>query len=195
MNRKRQRTEPQELKLTVGELKGKQSVRATFKLPRHVIQLLSVLAGQLGIKQKSLFDQLIEDASVLGQVAEEARNYSPGGKDRCQKTFVISRNSLMSLDNIAKQRKISRDVLVEVSIRRLLPVIDSELKKHEGRKIVLNEMKSYLEQGQKLLARAGELLGREDRVYEMIQHQVSLSKKNFSEVNSIVEKGKPMEEW
>ena len=37
--------------LTAEALKGRQSVRATFKLSEHVINLLSLVANQLGLKQ------------------------------------------------------------------------------------------------------------------------------------------------
>lgn len=183
------------LRLTVDDLRKKQSVRATFRLPRHVIELLSLIAGQLGIKQKSLFDQLIEDASVLGRVAREAQGYSCDSEDRRQKTFVISRSSLHSLNDTARQQKIPRDILVEVSIKRLLPIIETELEKHKKRKKLLVEMRGYLLEGQKLLQNAGEQLGEADPLYAMIDDQVRLARKNISMVENIVERGMPMEEW
>jgi hypothetical protein len=183
------------LEVSIDDLKGRQSVRATFRLPRQAIELLSVIAAQLGIKQKSLFDQLVEDMSVLGRIAQEAQHYSPGETERRQKTFVISRNSLVALDYIARQQRIPRDVLVEFSIRRLLPVIESELKKHEQRKILLQEMQDYLRHGQKILKKADDLLGQDDQLYQMIEHQVDLSARNVALISGMVEKGRPMEEW
>lgn len=183
------------LEVSIDDLKGRQSVRATFRLPRQTIELLSVIAAQLGIKQKSLFDQLVEDMSVLGRIAQEAQHYSPGETERRQKTFVISRNSLVALDYIARQQRIPRDVLVEFSIRRLLPVIESELKKHEQRKILLQEMQDYLRHGQKILKKADDLLGQDDQLYQMIEHQVDLSARNVALISGMVEKGRPMEEW
>ncbi|MCK9296271.1 MAG: hypothetical protein M0P70_14435 [Desulfobulbaceae bacterium] len=184
-----------ELKLSIDTLKGRQSVRATFRLPKQAIELLSVIASQLGIKQKSLFDQLVEDISVLGRIAREAQNYAPGEAERQQKTFVISRNSLVALDYIARQQGIPRDVLVEFSIRRLLPVIESELQRHEKRKILLKEMQDYLRQGQQILQRAAELIGKDDQLYQLIEQQVDLCARNTAMISSMVEKGKPMEEW
>ena len=47
------------------DLRGRQSVRTTFKLPARSIDALSLLAGQLGIKQKSIVDHLeIRSAEV-----------------------------------------------------------------------------------------------------------------------------------
>ena len=195
MGLKNKKTLSSELKLTLDDLKGKQSVRATFRLPKQVIDLLSVVAAQLGIKQKSLFDQLVEDTSVLGQLAEEAQNYFPREQERRQKTFVISRNSLVLLDLIAQKEQVPRDVLVEVSIKRLLPIIDVELKRHEKRKILLKEMKDYLAQGKNLLEKAGDLLGQDDNIYSMIENQLNLCERNVATVNSLVEKGKVMEDW
>ena len=181
--------------LSMEDLKGKQSVRATFRLPKRVIDLLSVLSGQLGIKQKSLFDQLIEDATILGQIAEGARDFSPAQKDRCQKTFVISRSSLVSLDFIAERERIPRDLLVEISIKRLLPLIESELEKHQKRKILLKEMNDYAKQGRRLLEKAEDLLGVDDKLYELISQQVNLAERNLLTLKRMVEKGSPMENW
>ncbi len=37
------------------DLKGRQSVRATFRLSEDCIDAISILSAQLGIKQKSVF--------------------------------------------------------------------------------------------------------------------------------------------
>jgi hypothetical protein len=181
--------------LTLEELKGKQSVRATFRLPQQVIDLLSVIASQLGIKQKSLFDQLIESRSVLKKIADEVQNHPDGTKDRVQKTYVISRSTLTTLDYVARNRNIPRDTLVEISIKRLLPIIETELEKHQKRKVLLQEMKNYSRQGKFLLKKAKTLLGAEDQLYEMIKHQVKITERNVATVKEIVRKGKLMEDW
>ena len=51
------------------DLRGKQSVRATFKLTKKAIDSLGVVALHMGIKQKSLFDHIIEDTSTLKELA------------------------------------------------------------------------------------------------------------------------------
>ena len=115
-------------------LKGKQSVRATFRLPEHIINLLGIVASQLGIKQKSLFDQLLENKDVLIKVAEKAHTNIHVKEERRQKMFVLSKNSLNVLAAVAKQQKIPRDFLVEISIERLLPIINAEQEKLKKRK-------------------------------------------------------------
>ena len=51
------------------DLRGRQSVRATIKLSENAINTISVVAAHLGIRQKSLFDHLIEDRRSLGLMA------------------------------------------------------------------------------------------------------------------------------
>lgn len=181
--------------LFMEDLKGKQSVRATFRLPRQVIGLLSVMAAQLGIKQKSLFDHLVENSEILEEVAAETKEFSLPPEDRQQKTFVISRSSLVTLDRIARDQHLPRDVLVEAFIRRLLPVIDTELKKHKKRKTLLRELENSLQKDRQLLKKTEDLLGREDQLYGMIDHQVKICEKNVETLKNIIAKGKPMEEW
>ena len=43
-------------KPTTLDLRGRQSVRATFRLSEACIDAISILSAQLGIKQKSVFD-------------------------------------------------------------------------------------------------------------------------------------------
>ncbi len=182
-------------KISFAELRKKQSVRATFKLPQEIIDLLGVIAGQLGIKQKSLLDKLIEDASLFAKLVHEADQASDNKTARRQKTYVISRSSLRSINEAAKKQKISRDVLVEFSIRRLLPIIETELEKHINRKIILKEMQNYLRLGESLREKTEKLLGRDDTLVDMIAKQVHLAQKNIQEVDAIIEKGRPMENW
>jgi len=182
-------------KLTLDDLKKKQSVRATFKLPQQTISLLSMVARQLGVKQKSLFDQLIDNPAVLTQVIQDSREFAEDQKDRQQKTFVISRDSLTSINTIAKQENISRDLLVEISISRLLPIIDKELERHKKRKKILADMKKHQLQGKRILSRADKLLGSDDQLSEMLRKQVKLVQRDISEIEALIEQGTAMERW
>ena len=89
------------------ELRGRQSVRATFKLTEACIGAISIVAAHLGIKQKSLFDHLVEDINTLNSIAGELRNVSLKNFSRVQKTYVISRKSLYSLDEVSKNSQCS----------------------------------------------------------------------------------------
>ncbi len=181
------------IKISEERLRGRQSVRTTFRLSEDLIALIGVVAGQFGLKQKSLFDQLIEDTAVLHKVAESAAGYTPDNAQRRSKTFVLSKQSLHSLEMVAAERRISRDALVEVSIRRLMPVVLAEWEKHKKRQTILAEMENFLGHGQDLLAQAERLLGREDPVYEMIDRMVRLGKEKVANLADMVARGKLME--
>ena len=57
MKNRNQIKKARELQIDTGELKGKQSVRTTFKLPEKIINLLKVSAKHLNIKQKTLLQK------------------------------------------------------------------------------------------------------------------------------------------
>ncbi len=176
-------------------LKGKQSVRATFRLPAQVIELLGIIAAQLGLKQKSLFDQLIEDVSVLDKVARRVRGYSPERSEQRRKTFVLSKRSRQVLDMISREQQIPQDILVEVSIKRLLPVMNAEQERHRKQRLILNDMQDYLDQGEKILRKADRLLGNEDQAYAMAKKIVTLCTEKVAELEAIIGKGQPMEDF
>ena len=182
-------------KITADDLRQKQSVRATFKLPQQTISLLSVVARQLGVKQKSLFDQLNDNPKALSQLVRDSHGFVRDSKDRQQKTFVISRNALLSVNQTAKEENISRDLLVELSISRLVPVAVNELEKHEKRKALLEDMEKHLQQGKKILRKADKLLGADDPLVAMLQKQVDLSQKSIAEIHGLLEQGGEMEGW
>lgn len=146
------------------DLRGRQSVRATFKLSARAIEALSIVAVHLGIKQKSLFDHLIEDVQTLNVIAREIESEEFRSLDRVQKTFVISRRTLTSLDEISRQFKAPRDALVEYSIQRLLPVIQRERDKHRRRKKLMAEIEQHYQGGMRLMEQAAALLGEDDPV-------------------------------
>jgi hypothetical protein len=146
------------------DLRGRQSVRATFKLSARAIEALSIVAVHLGIKQKSLFDHLIEDVGTLNAIAREIEAEGFKALSRVQKTFVISRRTLMSLDEISRRFKAPRDALVEYSIQRLVPVIQREREKHRRRKQLLSEIDQHFQEGIKLLEQSVSELGEDDPV-------------------------------
>lgn len=184
-----------DLGLTAEVLKGKQSIRATFRLPVDIIQLLSIAAAQLGIKQKTLFDQLVEDREILAQVADEARRYEGTQEERRQKTLVLSRNSLISLEKVARQYGMPRDVLVEVSISRLLPVIDAEQKKQKHRKAMLAELEQHHQQGLLLLEKTDQVLGENDPVCQRIAQALEVEQRQIDQIRQIIRRGQRVEEF
>ena len=172
------------------DLRGRQSVRATFKLSENAINTMSVVAAHLGIRQKSLFDHLIEETRSLGLIASGVQPDKFSRLQRIQKTYVISRKPLCCLDDASKDLDASRDALVEYSIQRLLPLIEEERKRHRKRKEILDEMTKFLKQGERILEKSRKLLGEDDPVHERLEAAMRACRKGHNAIGSFVEKGK-----
>ncbi len=177
------------------DLRGRQSVRATFKLSARAIDVLSIVATQLGIKQKSLFDHLIEDVKSLNVIANEIEDEAFGALDRVQKTFVVSRRTLSCLEQTSRQFNAPRDALVEYSIQRLLPVIAKERERHSKRKAILNDINTHLAQGLKILQKAQSLLGEDDPVYARFETAMHSLVNSQSHIENYVKKGSVIEDF
>ncbi len=180
---------------STSDLKGKQSVRATFRLTGGCIDAISIVAAQLGIKQKSLFDHLAEDIQSLESIALEIKNKKLKKQNRTQKTFVISKRSLSSLDETSKLFNAPRDALVEYSIQRLLPIINKEREKHEKRKEFLARIKKHFKEGEKILKDIKKQLGDDDPItnkFEMVMSGYETAKSN---IKTFIDRGKSIEDF
>ena len=177
------------------DLRGRQSVRATFKLSARAIDALSIVAVHLGIKQKSLFDQLIEDAGSLSHIAREIESDDFSTLERVQKTYVISRKTLRSLEDTSRQFDAPRDALVEYSIQRLLPVIAQEREKHQKRKEILQDINAHFEQGLKILNKTRALLGENDPVYTKLEAAMGACMHARENIDQFVERCEIIEEF
>lgn len=181
--------------LSAERLQGKQSVRATFRLPEHIIKLLNVVAFQLGLKQKSLFDQLIEDQDIVKKIAERMpeQETQTANKQRRPKTYVLNRRSLEIIEKLSKELNMPRDVLVEIFIQQLLPILRSEREKYKNRSIIYKDLEQYLEQGKELFIKAEHLLGAEDATCEKIKIGIGLNERILDSLRRMIESSRAME--
>ncbi len=179
---------------TTADLRGRQSVRTTFKLSERSIGALSILAGQLGIKQKSLFDHLIEDIQALRTIAGELNTVGQTVQ-KVAKTYVISRKTLENLEQVSEQYNTPRDALVEYSIERILPLLIREKEKHGKRKLLMEELQAYLRQGTALLERAENDLGRDDPVFVEILAMMRSVSSCCNELEQCVLRGNKIENF
>lgn len=180
---------------SAADLMGKQSVRATFKLTSKAIDAISIVSTHLGIKQKSLFDQLMDDTASLSMIAHEIHSNKTPFPDRIQKTYVLSRKTLSCLDAVSKKFNAPRDVLVEYSIQRLLPIIVREKEKHQKRKEILDDLTGLLQNSYTLLQKARDLLGEDDPVFDRIRAAVTTCENSHAFVDFFVKKGEVIEDF
>lgn len=180
-------------KMTTTALKGKQSVRTNFKLSAACIHAINIVATQLGIKHRSLFDYLVEDADSLKAIAAEIAKKNPRANRGIQKSFIVSRETLGTIDEMCEELKISRDTLVELSVRRLLPIVEKEIESHRKRKILFESVRNHYAHSRKVLSQIKEDVGADDPIYKVYQNTVSTCKQVMTQVGDIISKGKVLE--
>jgi hypothetical protein len=177
---------------SASDLTGMQSVRVTFKLSKQAIQTINVVAAQLGIRQKSLFDHLMEDAESLAAVANEIGHSLPGAQDRVHKTFVVSRKTLTILERVSQSSNAPRDVLIEYSVRRLQPIIEREQEKQKKRKEIVKEFKQMVLDARQLLKKAGDHLDEDDPIFSRLAAAVNYSLNSHQHMVEFVKKGEDL---
>lgn len=182
-------------KTLTSELKERQSVRASFRLTEGCIDAISIVATQMGIKQKSLFDHLAEDIESLKSIARELKYTKLKTQHRVQKTYVISRKSLASFDEIAMLFNTPRDVLIERSIQRLLPIIIKEREKHEKRKEFLLRIRKHFGEGEKILDDIRKQLGDDDPIISKYTLIMSGYKSVKDHIEKFINKSKNIEKF
>jgi uncharacterized protein (UPF0147 family) len=187
--------EPSSSDSAFSDLRGRQSVRATFKLSDQCIEAISIIAAQMGIKQKSLFDHLFSDPRVLSDIARKVSNARLEVANRVQKTFVISRGALISLEDIAKNFNAPRDALIEMSVHRLLPIIVDERKRHTKRKAVMARVQEHLQEGRELLRIAVKTLGEEDPLTDRLSSAMAVYENAFKHMAAFIEKSEGLESF
>ena len=174
------------LQVDADELKKRQSVRTTFKLPEKTINLLKISAKHLGIKQKTLLDQLIEDETILNILAKEAQTHCRNDDDCRPKTFVLSRKALDLIDVMLDRYDIARDILVELSITRLASYIESLSETHEQRKSLLKEIDKYQQLLEEISSKAKATLKQEDPFRTKLERLTQTTQKGVEEIRKLV---------
>ncbi len=175
------------------DLLGRQSVRATFRLSERAIDAIAIVAGHLGIKKKSLFDHLMDDATTLNAIARNLAQVKNQNHPRIQKTFVLSRKTLNALEQISRTFDAPRDALVEYSIQRLEAVIKVERDKHELRKALMGDVEAHVIRARELLEKARKRLGNDDVLCRSLERLMESEVHTFREIEDILEKGRMIE--
>ena len=177
------------------DLRGRQSVRTTFKLTPRSIDALSLLASQLGIKQKSIFDHLVDDTRALQALARDLENRAELVKERVPKTYVISRKTLENLEQVCKRYQAPRDALVEFCIERIMPLIKEEKEKHLNRQKLQTKLDQFVVLSRELLEDADKELDRDDPVFEQVYQMARTAQDGCDEIHQIIDKGKRLEDF
>ncbi|WP_457553731.1 hypothetical protein [Desulfobacula sp.] len=180
---------------TMFELRGKQSVRATFKLSQKAIDAIGLVAIHMGIKQKSLFDHIIEDLDALGSLAKTIQIKQFKKIPRRQKTFVLNRRTIEALETISQAYGTPRDALVEYSVKKLGSIISAEKLRHKDRKILQKEVVAHFYQGRLLYKKSVAVLGENDPFCKRIEKAIFACQKSEEALSEFIEKSKVLENF
>lgn len=175
------------------DLRGKQSVRATFKLSQKAIDSIGLVAIHMGIKQKSLFDHIIEDLDALDSLAKTIRIRQFNKIPRRQKTFVLSRKTIEALETISQAYGTPRDALVEYSIEKLGSIISDEKLRHEERKILKENVQDHFNKGKALYKKAVSILGKNDPFCRRLEKAIFTCQRVEEDLTEFIEKSKVLE--
>lgn len=185
----------QTLRSTLFDLRGKQSVRATFKLSQKAIDSIGLVAIHLGIKQKSLFDHIIDDLDALDTLAKNIKLRQFQKIERTQKTYVLSRKTIEALEAISQAYDTPRDALVEYSIKKLESIITAEQTRHRERIILHKKISNHFIQGETLYKKAADLLGKNDPFCRQMEKAISACSRTQEELNEFIEKSRALEKF
>ena len=180
-------------RMSTSALMGKQSVRTSFRLSEACIHAINIVSTQLGLKHRSLFDYLVEDTDSLKTLAEDIVKGDHDQSKKIQKSYIISRETLETIDETCDSLSLSRDALIEYSVRRLLPIIEKEIANHRKRKHMLDLVKKHFKDSRIVLSQMKENVGAEDPIYKAFKNTVAACKQVNTQINDIISKGKVLE--
>jgi hypothetical protein len=178
---------------SAADLRGRQSVRTTFKLSNRCIEAIHILGMHLQLMPKSLFDHLVQERDTLEAIAKETQASVTTDEPRTSKTYVISRDAGEILNRVSRKWKIARDALLETSIRHLMPLIEKEQVRHTCRKQLIFKMKAHLVKGRQLLDEMVADLGENDPMCSGMKNVVANYEKEFEAIAGFIKKGESIE--
>ena len=179
-------------KASASGLRGRQSIRVAFKLTPNCIEAINILGSHLRLKPKSLFDHMVQERQTLEAIVQ-ARGAQAAEEKRVAKTYVISRDAVLVLDAVARDLNIPRDILVETSVRHLMPLIQKEQARHRARKNLLAKMERHLQTGRKLRDEMRQDLGRNDPMSEKMKQVMDTYERSYAGIAEFIKKGENIE--
>ena len=126
----------------------------------------------------------MEDAETLQAIADNIEAEEFKKRDSVQKTYVLSRKALSSLDRASKSFNAPRDALVEYSVRRLWPIIENEREKHQKRKALLAKIANHYAEGEKFLVAAEKDLGPDDPVVDKLSTTMAVYRNALAAIDT-----------
>jgi hypothetical protein len=182
-------------KASAAGLRGRQSTRVAFKLTPKCVDAINILGSHLRLKPKSLFDHMVQERSTLEAIAEKAKAADSDGSGRMVKTYVISKDAADVLNQVAGDRQIARDTLVEASVVHLMPLIEKELVRHNLRKKHILRIKRHLKSGLRLRDDIIADMGTNDPMSDSMANVMASYERAYTALERFIKKGEGIEDF
>jgi hypothetical protein len=192
------------------DLRGKQSVRTTFKLQKKTIATIAELAKKFSITQKEVFDVvcdkllreegfaeevkcLIDEGSQIGGTVGGVTLAGDKAEDEVRKTYVLSQTAIVVLNQFSKRQYETRDILIELLFQHFKELFDvsveREKKSHENAlEIITNSLSSVHD----VKGQLEKLLGPDDPVTLRFNQIMILMERLHLDINLELEQGWPV---
>lgn len=141
-------------------------VHATFRLSQEAHKAIKELGDYTGEKNAELFERLLKYFDVMKTLELPVSFEEPENKATVRKTYVVKKDTVTKLSNIAKEHKKSRDLIVERAAMSVSEITsEALLSQKELYSLVLKKtINPLLEQAEDEERQLGETLGRNDPV-------------------------------
>lgn len=182
---------------TVEKFKGfkfpekQQLSRTTLRLSRRGHEAIKKLSKSQGEKIADIFDMTIK----AYEMTEEKIESFPKEGETMRKTYIIRKNTLSKITELAKKNSTSRDQFIDTIARLLLLIADRETaRKTEKYLEALDELiNPFAEHADEIEKKLIEKLGRNDpivsRYYVITHHLMEISEA----INEFLSEGTPIE--
>lgn len=172
-----------------------QLVRTTLRFSRKGHEAIKKLSKLQGEKIADIFDTAVEAYEILEEKIESFQDLVNKEGETIRKTYIIRKNTLSKITDLAKKNRISRDQFIDTIARLLLVVVDSETaRKTEKYREALNELiNPFANHADEIEKKLTEKLGRNDpivsRYYVITHHLMEISEA----INEFLSEGTPIE--
>ena len=168
-------------------------VYTTFRISQKAHDAIKEHAKQAGIKNAVVFDLLLSVFKVCEKdpisVAPEENLYTT------RKTYIVKKNTLHKLEEIAKNKGVSRDNTVEkaaLQMKALFHKSEAE-RKEKSQKIFDTRLNPFGEQVWDIKEKLGEELGGDDPIRNRFGYVVAVVDKFIQDIEAYLTNGTPID--
>lgn len=172
-------------------------IRTTLRISREGHDAIRTVAKLQGTKNADVIDALIVIFQRLKEVAPNISLKSDPEKKAIRKTYVVGKNTILRVSQLAKDLQISRDQFIDSIARVLMRVVAREnSKKNDNYKSVNNELiKPFWSYAEDIEEKIKAKLGEDDIVVNRFGHMCVHIMNLSMAIDDFLSSGEPIPEY